>query len=103
LLCILLSALLTRRLALLFCFTGFCCILAAAAIESPEAPERKVRFRAEENSLTVFSVLSLNVNPSFPSLVLTQRRAFVVGEQAEGEESGGFVLCEERSRVVVDF
>jgi hypothetical protein len=81
LLCILLSALRTRRLALLFCFTGFCCILAAAAIESPEAPERKVRFSAEENSLSVFSVSSLNVNYSFQALVQPQWRVFVVEEQ----------------------
>jgi hypothetical protein len=37
-------------------------MLVAAAIESPEAPERKVRFNAEENSLTVFYLSSLNVN-----------------------------------------
>jgi hypothetical protein len=99
LLCILLSALLARRLALLFFCTGFCCILAAAAIESPEAPERKVRFSAEENSLTVFSLSSFNVNSSFTSLVMTQCRAFVVGEQVEDEESSGFLLWGERSRV----
>ena len=57
LLCILLSALLARRLAL-FWFAGvFCCVLAAAAIERPEAPERKVRFNAEENSLTVLRLV----------------------------------------------
>jgi hypothetical protein len=54
LLCILLSALLTRRLALFDCCTGFCCILAAAARENPEAPERRVRLRVEENVLTSF-------------------------------------------------
>ena len=53
LLCIFLSALLTRRLALLFCCTGFCCILAAAAIENPLALERKVLLRVEENVLGV--------------------------------------------------
>ena len=57
LLCIFLPALLIKRLAPLFCFAGFCCMLAAAAIDNPEAPERKVRFNAEENSLTVFSVV----------------------------------------------
>lgn len=51
LLCILLSALLTRRLALLVCGAGFCCILAAAAMEKPEAPERSVRLKVEENVL----------------------------------------------------
>jgi hypothetical protein len=56
LLCILLSALLTRRLALLFWCAGFCCILAAAAIDSPEAPDRKILLSAEENVLTVFLV-----------------------------------------------
>jgi hypothetical protein len=66
---------------LLLRFTGFCCILAAAAIESPEAPERKVRFSAEENSLSVFSVPTLNVDYSFQDLVQTQRRVFVVEEQ----------------------
>jgi hypothetical protein len=55
LLCILLSALLTRRLALCFGCTDLCWILAAAAMEIPEAPERSVRLKAEENVLTVLS------------------------------------------------
>jgi len=53
LLCIFLSALLKRRLALLVCFTGFCCTLAAAATENPDTPARRVLLtKAEENSLT---------------------------------------------------
>jgi hypothetical protein len=78
-------------------------MLAAAAIDNPEAPERKVRFSAEENSLTVFSLSSLNVNSSVPRLVMSQRRVFVVLEQVKDEESSGFVLWGERSRMVVDF
>jgi hypothetical protein len=54
LLCIFLSALLTRRAALFFCCTGLCCMVAAAAIENPEAPERSVLLKAEENVVAVF-------------------------------------------------
>jgi hypothetical protein len=78
-------------------------MLAAAAIESPEAPERNVRFRAEENSLTVFSVSSLKISSRYAMLVMTQSRVFVVEELAENVELSGFVLWGERSRVVVDF
>ena len=78
-------------------------MLAAAAIENPEAPERKVRFRAEENSLTVFSVSSLEINSAFATLVMPQCRVFVVEEQFRNVESSGFVLWGERSSVVVDF
>lgn len=57
LVCILLSLLLFRRLEAVLLFgltTGFCCMLAAAAMLNPEDPARNVRLKAEENSLTAF-------------------------------------------------
>jgi len=57
-------------------------MLAAAAIENPEAPERKVRLNAEENSLT-----------SSRGERESRGRVFVVDEDDQGEESAGGVLC----------
>lgn len=60
-------------------------------------------FQRRGKQLDRLSLSSLNVNSSVPRLVMSQRRVFVVLEQVEDEESSGFVLWGERSRVVVDF
>jgi len=59
-------------------------MLAAAAIEKPDAPDRNVRLNAEENSLTGFLIL-LRIR-SFRVLEVesTQGRVFV----ARGEDFG---------------
>jgi hypothetical protein len=89
LLCILLSAPLTKRLALLFCGTGLCCILAAAAME--RLPERKVLLRAEENVLTVYSRVKSDCSfvRSFVRKGMTATRINLV------------LLCRARQKIVV--
>jgi hypothetical protein len=54
-------------------------MLAAAAIEKPDAPDRNVRLSAEENSLTVFLIFL----KSFRVLDVesTQGRVFVAREE----------------------
>jgi hypothetical protein len=59
-------------------------MLAAAAIEKPDAPDRNVRLSAEENSLTVFLIFLRFQSFRVLDVELTQDCVFV----ARGEDFG---------------